>query len=285
MNFYFVTDSTADLPEAIRTRYDVRVVPLKVHFGEEVYLDGKTLGAEQFYEKLATSDVMPTTSQPSPADFLEVYKEILDTDPEGHIFSIHLSVAMSGTHQSATLAKSLLEQEDAVTVIDSRSASYGIGMLVAAAAEAATQGQSKEEIVSLVQQVRETNTVYFIVDTLEYLQRGGRIGKASAMLGSLLNIKPILSIDDEGEVTSVDKVRGSKRAMQRIIDLFKGDYSTGDVEITIVHANVPDVAQQIEEALKTVFSVKKCTITVLGPVLGTHTGPGTIGLFMGPARG
>lgn len=284
MNFYFVTDSTADLPEAIRSQYDVRVVPLKVHFGSETYLDGQTLSSDQFYPMLAESSVLPTTSQPSPVDFLHVYQDILEADPHGHIISIHLSAAFSGTYQSAELASSLLEQEGAVTVIDSRSTSYGIGMLVAAAAEAAAQGKSKEDILELVQQVRASNRVYFLVDTLEYLQKGGRIGKASAVLGSLLNIKPILSIDDEGEVTSVDKVRGSKKAVRRIVEMFKQAYS-GDVDIAIAHANAHAAADHMVDTLTNAFSVKNCTMTQLGPVIGTHVGAGTIGVFMGPTRG
>lgn len=284
VNYYVVTDSTADIPQQEREALGVRMVPLKVHFGSETYLDSITLQSEQFYPKLAQAAALPTTSQPSPVDFLDVYKSILDEDPEGHILSIHLSSALSGTYQSAELAKSLLEQNDKVTVIDSRSASYGIGMLVAAATDAAKEGLDKNAIVELLEKIRSKNKVYFLVDTLEYLQKGGRIGKASAVLGSLLNIKPILSIDDEGEVAPVDKIRGTKKAIQRIIELLQQDYSGQEVDITVVHSNDEAAAENLSTVLKEHFQVRNVKFSHIGPVIGTHVGPGTVGVFMGPVN-
>lgn len=283
VNYYVVTDSTADIPQQEREALGVRMVPLKVHFGSETYLDSITLQSEQFYPKLEQAAALPTTSQPSPVDFLDVYKGILDEDPEGHILSIHLSSALSGTYQSAELAKSLLEQQDKVTVIDSRTASYGIGMLVVAAARAAKEGLDREAIVELVEKMRSKNKVYFLVDTLEYLQKGGRIGKASAVLGSLLNIKPILSVDDEGEVASVDKIRGTKKAIQRIVELLQQDYSGQEVDISVVHSNDEAAAENLASVLKEHFQVRNVKYSQLGPVIGTHVGPGTVGVFIGPA--
>lgn len=206
-----VTDSTADIPEELIRKYDIHVVSLRVLFGEENYADGVELTSEQFYDKLRQSTVLPTTSQPSPTDFMSVYQRLLDENPDRPIVSIHLSSGMSGTYQSAMLGKSLLEREADLTVIDSKSASYGYGLMVVHAAELAEQGKSVAEISAAVEEMQQSRKLFFLVDTLEYLQKGGRIGKASAILGTLLNIKPILSIDEEGIIYAVEKVRGHKR--------------------------------------------------------------------------
>jgi DegV family protein with EDD domain len=282
MSIHVVIDSTADIPQSVREELGITMVPLKVHFGSDTYLDNITLQPEQFYKMLKESAVLPTTSQPSPVDFLEVYKKILEDDPDGHIISIHLSAAMSGTYQSAVLAKSMLDDPERVTVIDSRSASYANGMLAVAAAKAARSGKDKDGIVALIGELRRTYKVYFLVDTLEYLQKGGRIAKASAVLGSLLNIKPVLSIDDDGEVAPVDKVRGSKKAVQRIIELLRNEYGDQQVDITILHTDDPATAEQLAAQLKEHFRVNQVAYAVIGPVIGTHAGPGTLGVLMGP---
>lgn len=276
-----VTDSTADIPASLRKELDIEVVPLKVHFGEETYVDGVTLSSDEFYPKLAASPVTPKTSQPSPAEFLDVYKKLLQEDEDTHILSIHISSVMSGTFQSAELAKSLLDKPEKVTVFDSRSASYGIGMLAVEAARMAREGRGVEEAVERIRAIRNSGRVYFIVDTLEYLQKGGRIGKAQAVLGSLLNIKPILTIDDEGEVASVDKVRGTKKAVQRIVELYKQDYDPDrEVTLDIVHSNDLPAAETVAEALRAQYNVRHLQFVTLGPVIGVHTGPGTVGVFM-----
>lgn len=213
-----VTDSTADIPEELIRKYGIHIVPLRVLFGEETYADGVDLTSEQFYEKLKKVSVLPTTSQPSPTDFMDVYQSLLDENPERPIVSIHLSSGMSGTYQSAMLGKSLLETEGDITVLDSKSASYGYGLMVVQAAELAEQGKSAVEIAAAIEGMQQSRKLFFLVDTLEYLQKGGRIGKASAILGTLLNIKPILSIDEEGVIYAVEKVRGHKKAMARIIE-------------------------------------------------------------------
>ncbi|RED65924.1 DegV family protein [Cohnella lupini] len=278
-----VTDSTADIPLEARDRLGISMVPLKVTIGDETYLDNITLQPVQFYEKLIASGNPATTSQPSPADFHEVYKKLTD---EGHsVISIQLSAALSGTYQSATIAKSMLDDEADVTVIDSKSASYGYGMLVVTAAEMAKAGASKEEIIAEVHRLRTELRLYFLVDTLEYLKKGGRIGKASALLGALLNIKPILSIDDEGLVFPFDKVRGQKRAMARIAEVLESDFK--DRPVTLVIAVTPGYSSgltEISELLKERLNVRNYMETEIGPVIGTHAGPGTIGLFVFPER-
>lgn len=277
-----VTDSTADIPADVRERLNISMVPLKVNIGNDSYLDNITLQPVQFYEKLTSFDGLATTSQPSPADFFDIYKKLTD---EGHtVISIQLSAALSGTYQSATIAKSMLNDDADVTIIDSKSASYGYGMLVVTAAEMAQAGASREEIVAEVHRLRKEMRLYFLVDTLEYLRRGGRIGKASAILGSLLNIKPILSIDDEGLVYPFDKARGQKRAMGRIAEVLEADFKGQpvDLAIAITPGHSTGLAE-MSELLKQRLNVQSYRETEIGPVVGTHAGPGTIGIFVYPA--
>jgi DegV family protein with EDD domain len=277
-----VTDSTADIPLDVREALGISMVPLKVIFGDETFLDSITLQPTQFYEKLISYSGLATTSQPSPADFYEVYKKLTD---QGHsVISIQVSGAMSGTYQSATIAKSMFDEEADVTVIDSKSASYGYGTLVVAAAEMARAGASKEEIIAEVHRLRRELRLYFLVDTLEYLQKGGRIGKASAVLGALLNIKPILSINDEGLVFPLDKVRGQKRAITRIAEMLEADFKNNPVNLTVaITPGYVTGVNEISELLRKQLNVRRYQETEIGPVVGAHVGPGTIGLFVTPA--
>jgi len=279
-NIRIVTDSTADLPAELIEKYGIEVVSLKVHFGEEVYEDRELL-PEQFYEKLVRSSKLPTTSQPSPVDFLDVYKRLNET-PDTQILSIHLSSALSGTYQSAMLAKSMLEENADITIIDGKSASYGTGMLIEAAARAAASGKTMDEIIEIVNRLREHTRLYFLVDTLEYLHKGGRIGKASAVFGSLLNIKPILSIDDDGEVYAVDRIRGQKRAMGRIIELLKEDFGDEEVNVDLAFADNKESADELGALMKQHFQVKEYTYTRIGSVIGAHAGTGAIAVFVSP---
>jgi DegV family protein with EDD domain len=278
-----VTDSTADIPLDTRKKLGIEMVPLKVNFGEESFLDNITLQPAQFYEKLIAFGKLTTTSQPSPNDFYEVYKKLTD---QGHsVISIQLSGAMSGTYQSATIAQSMLDEGADVTVIDSKSASYGCGSIVVKAAEMAQAGASKEQIIAEIGRMRSQLRLYFLVDTLEYLQKGGRIGKASAVLGSLLNIKPILSIDNEGFVFPFDKVRGQKRAMARIAEVLESDLR--DTPVGLIIALTPghtEGSAELIALLKNKLNVQSYEESEIGPVIGTHAGPGTIGVFVFPIQ-
>jgi DegV family protein with EDD domain len=276
-----VTDSTSDIPVELQRELGIHMVPLKVHFGMETYRDGIDMGSADFFSKLVATPVLPTTSQPSPIEFLDTYKQ-LASESNVPIISIHLSSALSGTYQSAMLAKSMLEEQVDVIVIDSRLCSYGLGMLVVAAVEAARAGKSKEELVELVEKMRKEMKLYFLVDTLEYLQKGGRIGKAAALLGSLLNIKPILSMNVEGEVYSVDKVRGHKKAVAKIIEMLNRDFGGKSLHIGIAHSNAIASAQEMNELINQHFTVDSLQHTQIGPVVGTHTGPGTVAVFVCP---
>ena len=275
-----VTDSTSDIPAEVRERLGITMVPLKVLFGEETYSDAVTITPEQFYERLKASPVLPTTSQPSPADFLEVFERLIAEDPEGPILSFHLASVLSGSYQSGTIAASMLDGAGDVTVIDSKSASCGSGVQVVRAAELAQAGESKERILEEIERVRNNTEIYFLVDSLDHLQKGGRIGKASAMIGSILNIKPILSLDSEGGVHSVDKVRGSKKAMTRIAELLKSELGDTPVKLVVAMTDDKALADELGNRVKEALNVQELKNATVGSVIGTHTGPGTCAVFV-----
>ncbi|RJX40994.1 DegV family protein [Paenibacillus pinisoli] len=275
-----VADSTSDIPAEVRERLGISMVPLKVLFGEDTYTDSITIQADEFYEKLKASPVLPTTSQPSPAEFSELYERLLDEDPDSPIISIHLASILSGTYQSAVIAESMLERKADVTVIDSKSASYGIGLQVVKAAEMAQAGESKERILEEIERIQKDLQIYFLVDSLEFLHKGGRIGRASALIGSILNIKPILSLDENGGVYSVDKVRGSKKAMGRIAEMLKEKFGDEPVGIILAKTDNKETADELGNRVKEAINVKQVGYTTVGSVIGVHTGPGTSAVFV-----
>ncbi|MCR8641701.1 DegV family protein [Paenibacillus sp. N1-5-1-14] len=275
-----VTDSTADIPEEIRKELGIICVPLKILFGEETFLDGVTMTQDTFYDRLVTSSVIPTTSQPSPQEFLDVYQQLADENPEGSIISIHLASVLSGTYQSALIAKSMMEDQVPIAVVDSKSASYGIGELVVEAAKAAKAGKTEAEILQLIEDIQSNHAIFFMVNTLEYLQKGGRIGRASALIGSLLNIKPILTIDNEGYVSSKDKARGQKKALSRIVELLEEQFPNNTpLNIKMAHIRNPETAEQLQHMIAEKFDVKSVEHVTIGPVVGTHVGPGLVAVF------
>jgi DegV family protein with EDD domain len=278
-----VTDSTADIPASIVEELGIAIVPLKVHFGKDTFLDGVNIQPDEFYKKLQSSTELPTTSQPSPIDFLDTYKKIrqnLVEEEKVQIISIHLSSALSGTVQSASLAQSMLDNQIDITVIDSKKASYAIGIIVVEVARAAKAGMSKEECIALAKYLIKESVVYFLVDSLAYLRKGGRIGKASALIGGILNIKPILSLDEYGEVYAIDKVRGNKKALLRIIQLLKEFSKDKEVHVGLSHASSSSTAQEVLLQISKEFKIKDQVITNIGPVIGTHVGPNTLAIMM-----
>lgn len=280
-----VTDSTSDIPPSMASELGIEVVPLTLMFGGESFRDGIDMTPEQFYERLPRSSQLPTTSQPSPVEYMNVYRRIMEQYPDSKILSFHISSGLSGTYQSALLAKSMLEEEgERITVYDSLSASYGFGLLVVHAARLSAEGKSPEEILESVEALRQSRKLYFLVDTLEYLQKGGRIGKASAILGTLLNIKPILSIDQEGIIYAVEKVRGRKKAVARMIELFKADLpGVSVINVAVGHTAEPSSAEEFLQELSQHFTLKERVLTNVGPVVGSHVGNGTLAVFIWPA--
>jgi DegV family protein with EDD domain len=276
-NTAIVIDSTADFPEA-PTRYpNFRVVPLYVRFGEESYRDYIDMSPTAFYERLASSKETPTTSQPTPADFHAVYAEL--APQYERILSIQLSSTLSGTFASAETAAELLGG-DIVRVIDSVTVSAALAMLAIAVQRRLERGTTDEEIDALVARYRSAHRLLFTVNTLDYLARGGRIGRAAALAGNLLNVKPILTIRD-GEVVPLKRVRGNAKAFAEFRALFEA--STTDsprLKVGIAHALAPDRMHALEELVAHIRPQAEIQIaTTLGAVVGTHAGPGTIGFF------
>jgi len=273
-NTAIVVDSTADFPEAPQRFPNWRVVPLYVLFGDESYRDYVELAPAEFYARLRTAEQLPTTSQPTPGDFLQTYEELAEYD---RIYSLHISSALSGTFQSATSAAAELGEK--VRPIDSESASAAIAMLGLAIQRRLEQGTTDDAIDALVHRFREQAGLMFTVDTLEFLRRGGRIGRASAWAGQLLHVKPILTI--QREVVPLKRVRGNQKAMQEFVSEFTStteDIST--LKIGIAHADAPERATQLQKMVRHERPQAEIeVVTTLGAVVGTHAGPGTVGFF------
>lgn len=274
-----VTDSTADLPRELIEKYGITVVPLKVMFGEKIYRDGVDLTPREFFQKLRRAPDLPTTSQPSPQEFVEAYRPLVEEGAS--IVSIHISSALSGTLQSAKLAKAILGYED-LEIIDSRLVSLALGMVVLAAAERADEGCSKEEVLVRVNQIIDRLQAYFLVDTLEYLQRGGRIGKAQAFLGSLLNVKPICTLK-EGIIYPYEKVRGKAKAVERLAEIVEEKFTPRvPLWCTLVHGDDAEGLEQLREKLEKRVNIGRLLLGEIGPVVGTHGGPGLLGVIVCP---
>jgi DegV family protein with EDD domain len=273
-NTAIVLDSTADFPEAPERFPNWRVVPLYVLFGDESYRDYVELAPAEFYARLRTVDALPTTSQPTPGDFLQTFEELAGYD---RIYSLHISAALSGTYQSATTAAA--QVGDKVRTIDSESASAAIAMLGLAVQRRLERGTSDEEIDALIGRFRERAGLIFTVDTLEFLRRGGRIGRASAWAGQLLHVKPILTI--KREVIPVKRVRGNQKAMQEFVSEFTSTTQDGPtLKVGIAHADAPERAEQLRKMVRGERPQAEIEVlTTLGAVVGTHAGPGTVGFF------
>jgi DegV family protein with EDD domain len=274
-NTAIVLDSTADFPEAPQRFPNWRVVPLYVRFGEESFRDYVDLDPQAFYRRLREADRPPTTSQPTPADFLAVYEELAGFE---RVLSIHLSRRLSGTYESAERAAS--EAGGRVRTIDSETASAAIAMLALAVQGRLERGTTDEEVDELVARFKREAGLIFTVDTLEYLAKGGRIGKAAAMAGQILHIKPILTLAD-GEVLPVKKVRGSQKAYREFERAFaKATTDAPGLRVGIAHAEAPDRLEALRRMVQNVRPAAEIELaTTLGPVVGTHAGPGTVGLF------
>ncbi|MCR3922942.1 MAG: DegV family protein [Firmicutes bacterium] len=279
MGIKIFTDSTSDLPQGLVSELDITVIPLKVHFGEEAYLDWIDLDSDTFFAKLQASEVIPRTSQPSPADFESVYKRV--TEAGDSIISIHISSHLSGTYQSAMIAKDMLEGMD-IEVIDAETSSMALGLIVIEAARAVKEGKSKDEIMNQVQAHLKKVKVYFAVDTLEYLQKNGRIGKAAALLGGLLSVKPLLTLKD-GVIVPKEKVRGKSKAQERLIEIVGEEFGQ-DVKgkAVILHGNELVEAVKMKEKLEQRYNFSEVLISAIGAVIGTHTGPGVLAIAVLP---
>lgn len=279
---FLVTDSTADLPKKLVQELEITVVPLKVIFeSNEAFLDGVTIETAEFYRRQVEKKEFSSTSQPTPAEFADVYREL--SAAGASIISIHLSSNLSGTVQSAHMAAGMLPELD-IEVVDSKLASMGFGLVVLEAARAAREGKTKAEIMSHVKFMTEKVQVFFFVGTLEYLVRGGRIGKAQAFLGSLLNIRPILYLK-EGIVEPFEKVRGKARAIERLVQVMVEKFGGQAVLCSLVHSIDPEGLEQLRLKVKEKLNLAaEPVVSELGAVIGTHVGPGVIGIICCPLK-
>jgi DegV family protein with EDD domain len=266
-----VTDSACDLPDAVCQELGIEVVPLTIRFGEREYVDRKELSVEAFWRELQASPVLPETAAPSVGAFEETFRRLADDGAEG-IVSINISSKLSATMQSAQVAAKALERQTPVEIIDSESASMGIGNLVLYAARRASSGARVDEIVQEVEERRERQKVFATLDTLEYLRKGGRIGGAQAMLGTMLSIKPIIEVAN-GAVEEAGKVRTRSKAVRALLD----KVPQGKVEsVSVLHAMAPDVDDFLQ-ALEPLVGDAEIVVGTIGPVVGVHTGPGVLG--------
>ncbi len=268
-----VTDSTANFPEGMAEKLNIRIVPLTVRFGGDEYIDNVTLTSDEFYSKLKTSPVFPITSQPSPETFLKVFKEIGGDFNE--VISIHISSALSGTVNSAQRPQEQLPTYR-IKVVDSLSLSFGLGWLAIRAAEMAEAGASLDAIVAEMETLKPKLRICAAFDTLKYLEKGGRIGKVQCWVGSLLQTKPIIKIDGEGKVAPVSRPRTKKNAIAEMFDNF---FNEGEMaRVAVIHTAALDEAVDVAKRLKGNYPNLEIPIGQLCPTLGTHSGPGLVGI-------
>jgi DegV family protein with EDD domain len=274
-----VTDSTSYLAPGVAEENGVTVVPLYVVFGgDRTVPETEITDYDAFFDELRAAETLPTTSQPSVGDFRAAYEPLLAEGRE--IVSVHISGGLSGTPESARQAKEALERDglggERIEVIDSTTAAGGLGFMALAAAKAARDGLGAAEIVERLTEARSQLKMWFAVDTLEFLRRGGRIGAASAWIGSTLKVKPILTV--ENEMTPVERVRTSRRAFERMVDYSRQRRDSGADAWCVQHINAPDQAAELVERCRELFGHEPTIVSQIGPVLAAHTGPGLLGV-------
>ena len=280
MSIRVVTDSTSDIPQRLADALGIVVVPLNVHFGDDSYKDGIDITAEEFYTRLQGADQLPKTSQPSVNDFLQAYEHL--TAQGDDVISIHISEKLSGTLNSAWQARNSWEEasgsrqgQGRVEIVDSGLASMGLGLVVLEVARLVNDGASMEDLGRALETIIAKTKCYVLLDTLEYLAKGGRIGKANAFMGTLLSIKPILTIA-EGEVHPLERVRTREKAIAKLLEIAQGAAPIRSA--SIVHSSGPEEVQRVKEGLSSLVSQEDIIVAGFGPVVGTYAGPGGLGI-------
>lgn len=269
-----VTDGTADLTDEMKKDYDIYVVPLKVRFGDQEYSDGE-LTHEEFYRRLAKGDELPKTSQPSPEEFGRLYARLLEEYQE--IISIHVSSALSGTVNTAHLAREKFKEK--IHIVDSKTISLSIGLMLMEAARNIKEGRDVAWILDNLAKARKNIETFLTLNTLEYLKKGGRIGRVQGFMGSLLNIKPIIRVGDDGVYQTYGKALSQKKALDSLAhalqDLGRGRKAIG---LVIVHGIAQQAGLYLRDTLENAFQLQATAFTQVGLVIGVHTGPGTVGV-------
>lgn len=266
-----MTDSTSDIDLEYAKKLNIEVVPLKVIFGQKEYKDRVDLQPEQFYDLLASSNSLPSTSQPSPQDYLDVYEKIKEN--KDTLIVITLSSVLSGTYQSACIAKDLVDYEN-IYIIDSLNATQGLRLIVEKAVQLRNNGLSVQEIVNAIEEYKTRVHIYAYVDTLEYFFKGGRLSKTSATVGTMLKLKPIVGLKD-GQLDVFAKARGSVKATAKLIDIIKENGEIDlDEPISIGYTGDNQGLEKFENTLRNEFGFNDVIYGFVGPVIGTHAGPG-----------
>lgn len=271
MTVKIVTDSLSDITNDIAEGLGITVVPLTVSFGKESFLDRITMTTDEFYNRLTHDATWPTTTQPPPGTFVDVYNKLAEETDE--ILVITLSTKLSGTYQSALAAKSMVEEKCRIEVIDSLTVAMGLGLIVIAAAKAVQAGVNLDEVTDLVRRARARSHLIAFFDTLKYLAKGGRIGKARGLLGAMVSIKPILTVKD-GEMSEKTKLRSRAAGMDYLYNYVAG-FSHIE-ELAVEHATTPDDADKLIERLGSLFPKERIYRSTISPVVGTYAGPGAM---------
>ena len=273
-----VADGACSLTPAKGEELGIHIAPVYITFGNQTYQAGVNLQEQDFYRLLSESKKLPTTAQPTAQDFVKIYESLPEDIEE--IITIVISHHMSATLQSAEISKEQYTKRP-VHVFDSESVSLGFGMMAMAAAQAAAEGKSAQQILEMLDGIKKNINIIFTVKTLEYLHKGGRIGGATAFLGSALDIKPILNVQD-GRIEPLEKQRTRSRSVARLVELMEEKVGKEPVHIAILHGNSPEEAVQLEQAVKERFNSVEMFTSDMGPVIGVHAGPGTLGLVFYP---
>ncbi len=272
-----VTDSTAYIPPDLVEKHNLTVTPQVLIWGEETYQDGVDIQPDEFYERLKTTKVMPTTSQVSITTMKSAFESLVEKGYD--VLGIFLSAKLSGTIQSAIQAKEMMDKAgEKVTFVDSLSTAMAMGFQVLTVARAVEDGANLEDAIALAEKAREHTGVYFAVDTLEFLHRGGRIGGAQRFLGTALNMKPVLAVQD-GRVEAVERIRTKSKALERILELVvENTQGKTPIRLATLHASAEKEAQELLEKASKELNATESILTTVSPVVGTHAGPGTVGL-------
>ena len=274
MSVKIVTDSTADLTQVMAKKHDIEVVPLNVHFGEEVFKDGIEITTDQFFDKLLNGSIFPSTSQPSIGEFIETYRRI--GEPGDEIVSIHISSKLSGTFNSAEQASKMLEGEMKIHVVDTQQVAITVGLAAIAAARVVKEGGSGDAAASTAKSLASRSKFFALFDTLEFLAKGGRIGKAQSMLGSMLNVKPLLTLND-GLIEPYAKSRSRKSGLSKLEQAVR---SVGNSEeVVVIYSTDDSDALAIADKISDILPNGRSPLIVrVGPVIGTHAGPQLVGV-------
>ena len=268
-----VTDSATDLPPVVAEELGITVVPVYLRFGEEIYRDRVDISEDEFYHKLSRDPIHPSTTQPTPQNFANTYQK-LSQEADG-IVSIHISSILSGTYNSAVQGAKLVENRCPIEVVDSKTVSIANGLIVMEAAKIATSGKGLQQVAAETRQLIPTVHLLILFDTLKYLAKGGRIGKAKALLGSVLNVKPLLTVKD-GELVPAGQVRTRSMGIQRLFDFARNAADIQD--LAVLHSTTPDDAQILAERIGAIFPKARIILARVGPGIGVHAGPGVLAI-------